>query len=538
MAEFRVQKKLRSGAGGLLVLLACFVFSVQALAATSTDTPTDTPTYTQTHTDTATATPTVTITVTATATPTDTVTYSPTPTRTPTPSATKTFTLTATPTFTPTTYGSPTHTPTYTVYSTATWTKTATGTPTETDTQTATWTPTTYGSSTDSPTATPYPTQFVNGGFETGDLTGWSLQTATGGPGYVFGLSPTAHSGSFSLALGDLSPGTEKTGDVSVQQTLQIPSSACGPYLDFWYYPSTQETQPDLHYDYQECFITDALGNTLATPVFETSNTQVWTHVVYDLSALTGQIVHIGFLVHEDGYGDVTSMLVDDAQIVTSCLTATPTSTATPSVTVSATMTPTFTLSPSFSVSPTFSGSPTPSATHSPSPTFTASPTFCPSCLAAAGTQTALAGSQTPTPSMTATASPTSTAQRESDVAAALGAPLSVVQAAYDLNLDETTTWIVILIAVKCGCQPSDIMSQRDNNGWGDIAQSYGLTWEQCLSEIQTRMIAVGLAPACPSPGQLLQTLRNESGTEPQPTPVPWLPAGSWVPPAPTKVCP
>ena len=53
----------------------------------------------------------------------------------------------------------------------------------------------------------------------------------------------------------------------------------------------------------------------LATVLHVCSNTQAWTNVTFSMAAYAGQTVRIKFLVHQDGYGDLTSMYVDDVSV-------------------------------------------------------------------------------------------------------------------------------------------------------------------------------------------------------------------------------
>jgi len=185
------------------------------LGAAATPTPTKTSTPTDTATPTQTLTPTLTFTPTDTGTPT----FTPTSTSTPTNTGTPTQTFTPTLTFTPTETGTATltststSTPTDTATSTQTFTPTFTSTPTETGTPTLTPTPTSTSTSTATPTETPISTATYTAvptgtatatrtqtptltptssptsgadlifadGFESGNLSAWSANTADGG---------------------------------------------------------------------------------------------------------------------------------------------------------------------------------------------------------------------------------------------------------------------------------------------------------------------------------------------------------------------
>ena len=45
------------------------------------------------------------------------------------------------------------------------------------------------------------------------------------------------------------------------------------------------------------------------------SNTQTWTQVTFDLTPYKGQTIQIYFNAHDDGYGDLTYMYLDDVSI-------------------------------------------------------------------------------------------------------------------------------------------------------------------------------------------------------------------------------
>ena len=145
--------------------------------------------------------------------------------------------------------------------------------------------------------------QLTNGGFETGDLTGWTTTSSTPAPSVS---NTVAHSGTYSAFLGN-PIGSEPLGDCAILQTFTVPANGI---LNFWYYPFSQDS---ITFDWQNCDITDSTGATvLANVMHVCQNTSTWTFVSYDLSAYVGQTIGIQFLVHQDGFGDVTNMYVDD----------------------------------------------------------------------------------------------------------------------------------------------------------------------------------------------------------------------------------
>jgi bacillopeptidase F (M6 metalloprotease family) len=54
---------------------------------------------------------------------------------------------------------------------------------------------------------------------------------------------------------------------------------------------------------------------TLAQIMKVCSNAQAWTQVTYDLTSYKGQTIRIYFNDHQDGYGDLTYMYVDDVSV-------------------------------------------------------------------------------------------------------------------------------------------------------------------------------------------------------------------------------
>jgi hypothetical protein len=150
--------------------------------------------------------------------------------------------------------------------------------------------------------------QITNGGFETGDLTGWTISATNPMPSASNGQ---ANSGSFSGLLGTPGGfGTEPLGDSSIYQGFTVPGGTSS--LNFSYWTSTTDS---IIFDWQDAYLQDAGGTTLATIFHECTN-HGWTPVNFDLTPYAGQSVRIAYLVHQDGFGDLTAMYVDDVSVV------------------------------------------------------------------------------------------------------------------------------------------------------------------------------------------------------------------------------
>ncbi len=229
-------------------------------------------------------------------------------------------------------------------------TPTVTGTP-PTNTPTPTLTRT--------PTLTPTPCLSANvvqnPGFETGSFAPWVISDTNNTPTVVM---TQAHSGTHSALMGALAA-PEPLGNSTIYQTVTVPAGTST--LSYWYYPTTADT---IAFDWQDAYVENTSGTILATVMHVDENTPAWTNKTFDMTPYAGQTVRLVFLVHEDGFGDITSMYVDDVAIQAPASCGTPTSTVTP-------------------------GGPTntpPATTSTPQPTATATasiptPTQCPSSL-------------------------------------------------------------------------------------------------------------------------------------------------------------
>lgn len=147
--------------------------------------------------------------------------------------------------------------------------------------------------------------QIANGGFETGSLSSWTV-SATNPTPVVDNLA--ANSGTFSALLGTTG-GAEPLGDGSFFQGFVCPPSAS---LSFWFMKGTTDS---ITFDWQDAYVQDSSGTTLATIFHTCSTVSTWTNQTFDLSPYAGQSIRVAFLVHQDGFGDDTWMRVDDVSV-------------------------------------------------------------------------------------------------------------------------------------------------------------------------------------------------------------------------------
>jgi hypothetical protein len=139
----------------------------------------------------------------------------------------------------------------------------------------------------------------VNGGFESGDLSGW---TASG----TAAVSPVAHSGADSAELGNGNPSTDST----IAQTFTAPSG--GTQLSFWY----QVTCPDtVQYDWATATLKDNTTGTTMTMLAKTCTSDgVWRQATAPLTP--GHSYTLTLANHDDNYaGDATFTRYDDVAI-------------------------------------------------------------------------------------------------------------------------------------------------------------------------------------------------------------------------------
>ncbi|HEU4732243.1 MAG TPA: kelch repeat-containing protein [Kofleriaceae bacterium] len=150
----------------------------------------------------------------------------------------------------------------------------------------------------------------TNGGFETG-LTGWNVDQAVPPP-VVGGDNP--HTGAQAVLLGSLVGGPEPLGDVQISQILTLDAGS-NPKLTFSEWPLTTDS---VTFDQQYVRVTPISppGPTVVL-MNEARNDRTYIARSFDLSAFAGSTIKLTFGVHQDGFGDVTAMFLDDISVTT-----------------------------------------------------------------------------------------------------------------------------------------------------------------------------------------------------------------------------
>jgi hypothetical protein len=147
-----------------------------------------------------------------------------------------------------------------------------------------------------------------NGGFETGSFPPWTILESNNAPSIS---NTVSHSGTYSALLGALGP-PEPLGNSVIQSNLfNLPANAM---LSYWWQGATTDS---ITFDWQDAYITSATGSILFTAQHICTTTAGFVNVNIPITGIAaGTPVHVEFLVHEDGFGDVTSMYVDDVAVV------------------------------------------------------------------------------------------------------------------------------------------------------------------------------------------------------------------------------
>jgi hypothetical protein len=141
----------------------------------------------------------------------------------------------------------------------------------------------------------------VNGGFETGDFTGWTRSGTT-----TIVTSPV-HSGSHAVLLGSTNP---TNGDSKVAQTFTAPSGSTK--LSFWY---NMNCPDDVAYDWATATLKDNTTATTTTVLAKTCTLGAgWKQITTTITA--GHSYTITLVSHdENNPGDATDTTYDDVTL-------------------------------------------------------------------------------------------------------------------------------------------------------------------------------------------------------------------------------
>jgi N-acetylneuraminic acid mutarotase len=150
----------------------------------------------------------------------------------------------------------------------------------------------------------------VDGGFEN-NFSGWSIDATVPPPVIEHTI---VHSGGSSALLGTVVGTNEPLGDTQISQTLTL-SAGSTPVLSFWEWPLTTDS---VTFDQQYVRVQPiSPPGPVVVLMNEARNDQIFFRREFDLSQFAGKTVKLIFGVHQDGFGDITGMFVDDISVTT-----------------------------------------------------------------------------------------------------------------------------------------------------------------------------------------------------------------------------
>jgi hypothetical protein len=148
----------------------------------------------------------------------------------------------------------------------------------------------------------------TNGGFENG-FGSWSIDATV--PPVVLSGAHT-HSGANAAAIGTFDGFVEPLGDAQISQTLTF-APGSQPKLSFWEWPLTTDI---VVFDQQYVRVQPiSPPGPVVVLMNEARNDQTFILRQFDMSQFAGMTVKLIFGVHQDGFGDITGMFIDDVSV-------------------------------------------------------------------------------------------------------------------------------------------------------------------------------------------------------------------------------
>jgi len=150
--------------------------------------------------------------------------------------------------------------------------------------------------------APPPPGGIVNGNFETGNFTGWTISGAS-----ETVVSAGCHGGTFCARLGS---SAATSGDSSISQTFTVPTG--NSQLGIWYATNCPDT---VTYDWVTITLVDATAGTSTTVLPRTCPASfTWTNAT--AAVIAGHTYSLSITSHDDAYPtDPTYTLADDVTL-------------------------------------------------------------------------------------------------------------------------------------------------------------------------------------------------------------------------------
>lgn len=182
------------------------------------------------------------------------------------------------------------------------------------------------------PTRTPAPTaicrnELNNPSFEAS--TDWFIPLTEYSAAYS---NAQAHTGDRSMRTGIVKIADNRYSYSDAEQLVPIPSDADSVTLRIWLYPISGEAAtlalppiPDpatFHFgmeplasDVQYILVLDQYGYIIETLFWQRRDDASWTYFQFNLRQYAGDSIYIHFGTYNDGYGGITAMYVDDAEL-------------------------------------------------------------------------------------------------------------------------------------------------------------------------------------------------------------------------------